>query len=337
MDNETWSRIERIFVLLGCVVLSSFLVLIFLSYSVNASAQAAVQPAASILAVNSPQKTFKIEFFYYDEFSQTASTAAENFATLLAKETGLDVDASINSCEAKIVRNLGENATDIAALYPTAYVKGQEAYGIQAKLVNGMRGAFEYRGQINVQASGNYTDILGLQSKRFIASAPESLSGYMLQSLLISETTGMSMTAFFNEVAFVGGHSQVIKDIYNGLADCGGTYEGARSSVEGEYPDVNNKVHVLAYTEYVPNPPWVFRKGLAAGEVQKLSDGIIAVAGTPDGEKALQAIFGSNWTGIDKIQDSAYDTFRDLVKTFGLQMDNCHDMFLPFVTQKNGN
>jgi hypothetical protein len=68
-------------------------------------------------------------------------------------------------------------------------------------------------------------------------------------------------------------------------------------------------------------------------DVQNLTDGIIAVSGTPDGEKALTAIFGSNWSGVDNVLDSVYDPLRELVKTFGFQLANCYDMYLPFVTR----
>ena len=163
--------------LFGCVILSSLLVLVFMNYSAAASAQPAGERAASVRANKAPQKTYVIEFFYNDEFSQTASTAADNFATLLAKETGLEVEASITSCEAEIVRNLGEKITDLAPLGWVAYAKGQEAYGVQAKLVNGVSDAFEYRGQINVQASGGYTDIWDFQDKLFIVPDTESMSG----------------------------------------------------------------------------------------------------------------------------------------------------------------
>ena len=278
-----------------------------------------------------------IEFFYNDAFPQTAAIAADNFAALLAKETGLEVEASINPCEAQIVGNLGAQTTDLATMSGGGYVKGNDYYGIQAKLVNGEFGAFEYRGQINVQASGGYTDIWGLQGKKYAASDPSSRSSYMFPYLLISDTTGMSMADFFSEVQFVGGQSQVIMDIYNGLANCGATFEDARVAVVGEYPDVYDVVEVLSYTEYIPNNPWVFRKGLNSSDVQKLTDGIITVAGKPDGEKALTAIFGSNWTGVDNILDSKYDVVRKVVKTFGLQLDNCYDIFLPYVNQKNSN
>lgn len=61
---------------------------------------------------------------------------------------------------------------------------------------------------------------------------------------------------------FVGSHAQVIKDVYTGTTDCGSTYEDARGSVSGEYPDVLDVVSVLTYTDYMPQNPWVFRQGL---------------------------------------------------------------------------
>ncbi len=329
-------RLRSIVVLFGCLALPSFLVLIFLTYSVGASAQAAEQQASNFLPHNSTQKTFNIEFYYLGEYSHHASIAADNFADLLSQETGLDIHASIKTCEAKIVENLGAGTADLAPLNINAYVFGQDAHGIEAKLVNGYYGAYNTRGQLNIQASSGYTEVWDLQGKRFASSDPNSVSGYMLPYLLISNTTGMTPTEFFGEVNFVGDHSQVIKDVYNGAADCGGTYDDAKGSVTGENPDVLDVVSVLSYTEYLPNSPWAFRKELDGMVVQTLADGIIAVFGTPDGEKALKAILGSAFSGIESIEDSAYDPSRDLVSTFGLNMEECHDIYLPLVSEKTG-
>lgn len=306
------------------VALSALLVI------ANASTRPQTQP--NVLAQSEgplAQDTVRIEFAYRGNDPAGAAQAAEEFADLLSQETGLDVQASIFPCEGGVVEHLGSGRTDVAPLSAVAYVLGHDAYGIEARLVVERYGAPSYRGQINVQASGSYTDIWSLQGTRFAFSALDSWSGYYAPYLLISQTTGMTPTAFFGEVVFAGSHAQVIRDVYTGTAECGASYEGARFSVIGEYPDVLDVVEVLTYTESIYLEPWAFRQSLDASVVQALTNGIITIAETTEGDAALDTLIEAGVEGITVTQDSAYDFARDVVAEFGLQMETCHWVYLP--------
>lgn len=320
----------------GTILLSLFLVSLLLVWTAQASTEIHANGDSSSQLNNFSQETFNLEFYYNGDDPTSASLAAIAFASLLSQETGLNIQASIHGCEARIVEHLGAGDADLAPLSTVAYVHGHEAYNIEARLVNGRFGQEYFRSQINVPASGGFTDIWDLQNTRFVAPDPSSTSGYMVPYLLISETTGMTPTAFFSEVEFVGSHDQVIRDVYHGAAECGATYEDARDAVAGELSDVYAVVEVLTYSENIPNSPWVFRSGLDETVVQTLSDGIIAVSGTPEGASALETIFEYDLTGIGVTQDSAYDIWRDIVATFGLLMEDCYDIFLPAILRNIG-
>jgi phosphonate transport system substrate-binding protein len=324
-------RSSRVLALVSSGVLALLLVCLVLVGSRQASAQVPTPQVPSQPRLGPLQSAIKIEFRYSGGDPTGASSAADQFAALLAEETGLAVSADIQVCEATVVEHLGTGQAHVAPLRGVAYVLGHDRYGIEAELVNELRGASAYRGQINVAAAGGYTDVLDLQGTRFASTDPGSASGYMLPYLLISETAGLTPTAFFSEVSFVGSHSQVIRDIYEGNADCGATYEDARSSVAGQYPDVLDVVSVLTYTRYLPNDPWAFYQGLDAAVVLTLTNGIVAVAATPEGESALETVLSTDLTGIATTQDSAYDIVRDLVAAFGLQLDPCYTAYLPTV------
>jgi len=339
METKTQSQFGRLpglVVIISSVILALLLVSVVLAGSSQASAQIMTYIVASQPPQTSSQSTINIEFYYSGDDPTGASTAADDFAELLSEETGFTIQADIQTCEANIVEHLGTGQADLAPLRGVAYVLGHDEYGIEAKLVNGVYGAYAYRSQINVPTASGYTDIWDLQGTRFASPDPASISGYMVPYLLITETTGMIPTVFFSEVNFVGGHPQVIREVYTGTADCGATFDDARSTVQSEYPDVLDVVSVLTYTEYVPNSPWAFRQGLDGDVVQILTDGILAVAGTTEGDNALETIFQSSLDGIGTTQDSAYDIFRDLVMTFGLQLEPCYTIYLPSVL-KNFN
>ncbi len=334
----TWMGRRGRFWRLGlAVVLSTLLLLVALLVVANASTRPQAQP--DVLTQSDErlaQDTVRIEFVYSGNDPAAASQAAEEFADLLSQETGLGVQASIFPCEEGVVEHLGSGSVDLAPLSSVAYVLGHDSYGIEARLVvERYGGSAYYRGQINVQASGNYTDIWGLQGKRFVSSIPDSWSSYYAPYILISQTTGMTPAAFFGEVAFVGSQSQVIRDVYTGTAACGGSYEDARYAVKGEYPDVLNVVHVLTYTEPIYHEPWAFRQSLDASVVLTLTNGTITIAETTEGNAALDTLMGGDVQAITVTQDSAYDITRDIVAELGLQMEACH-CYLPVVLKNLG-
>lgn len=325
------------FILLGgTIVLSLFLVSLLLAWTAQAANEIHTNGNPSSRINDFSQETISIEFYYNGEDPVNASIAAVTFASLLTQETGLDIQGSIQDCEARIVRHLGAGDADLAPLSHISYVHGYETYGIEARLVNRRIWGWNSRSQINVPASGGFTDIWDLQNTQFVAPDPNSTSGYMVPYLLISETTGMTPETFFSEVVFVGSHQQVIRDVYYGTADCGTTFDDARDNVAGELPDVYDVVEILTYSENIPNRPWAFRSGLDETVVETLSDGIIAVYGTPLGKSSLETIFEYDLTGIGVTQDIAYDIWRDLVATFGLRMEDCYDIFLPVILRNSG-
>jgi phosphonate transport system substrate-binding protein len=279
--------------------------------------------------------TIKLEFYYSGSSLSDAISAANLFADLLSQETGLTIQASVSSCEIEIIKHLGTDQTDIASIGQYAYVHGNTTYGIQARLVNERFGLPYFRSQINVPAAKGYTGIGDLQNTKFSSAHPNSRSGYYVPYLMILNATGKTPDEFFSEITFVGSHEQVIRDVYSGVADCGATFEDARANVVGDYPDVYSVVEVLAYSDHIPNDPWAFRSGLDAALIQNVSDGIIAVAGTPQGGAALSTILGSSFTGIEKIPDSAYDIFRDMVSQFGLDLVPCIKNYIPLINKNS--
>ena len=281
------------------------------------------------------QDPVKIAFVYRGGGFANVSDAAQDFADLLSIETGIQIEASVYHCEKTILDHMGAGLIDLAHLSSVAYVIGHDLYGIEAQLATNRFGYPYYRSQINVPAAAGYTDIMDLQNKRFAFANEASTSGYMVPYLLIRDLTGMSPEDFFSEIYFAGDHPSVIIDVYEGNADGGASYWDARDAVESTYPDVKTVVSVLAYSDDIPNGPWAFRSGLDPTTVQTLSDGIIAVANTVEGDTAIETIFNSSFIGgFEAVDDSSYDFLREVVEYFALVnlvLETCFEIYLPVV------
>jgi len=282
-------------------------------------------------ATSLARQTIRVQFPLFGADPTEAAAAADQFALLLSQETGLDVRASVFPCLQGVVEHLATGRTDLAPLTQFEYIFGHDTYGIEALLVNLQYDAPDYRSQINVSAGRGYADIWDLQGTRFASPDPASTSSYLLPYLLILETTGMTLTEFFSEVLFTGSHKQVIRDVYAGTADCGATWEDARSAVVDDHPDVYDVVTVLTYTDFMPNHPWAIRSGLNQSLVQTLSDGVISVARTAAGQSALEPFFGPYLTGIATTTDDTYDVVRRFADALDEQPQPCPRIYLPVV------
>lgn len=320
-NNLFYQRSQGRMVIIGCIV-ASVLLLTSLIMAWGADA--------------SPQENIVLIFTYSGDDSSSVAAAAEDFADLLSQETGLTIQASVQDCEAQVLNFLAAGQADLATIRSYTYVHGHAAHGIQARLVNSLFGQPYYKSQIMVQSSSGYTDISDLSGKRFASSHPNSASGYYIPYLMVLDATMDTPEDYFSEVYFTESHSQTVRDVYTGAADCGASYVDARTTVVGEYPDVNSVVSVIQVSEEIPNDPWVFRAGLGETLKQSLTDGIIAVAGTTQGEAALQTIFSSSFSGIEPVQDSDYDIIRDLVAEFGIQVEPCNPIYLPTIINLSG-
>lgn len=277
----------------------------------------------------SPAESYTVEFYYGGHDAADAAAKAETFASLLAAETGFDIEASIAPCENSVVQHLGEGDVDIAAFSGAAYVRGRDIYDFEAKLANIMAGSATYRGQLNVQSTRGYTDVWSLQGTSFAASDPNSVSSYMAPYTMISTTTGIAPEDFFEEIVFTGSQRDVIIDVYTGSVDVGGTFDDARVLMTGTLTDVLDVVSVLTYTEDIPNQPWTFGASLGLDAAQSLADGIVAVVGTEQGQNAIEPFFGYS-EGAAPIDDSAYDFYASIIDAFGLRAQSC-SIYLPAI------
>jgi len=79
--------------------------------------------------------------------------------------------------------------------------------------------------------------------------------------------------------------------VYNGDAEVGTSYWDARSVVEGDTPDVGTKVVVFALTDEIPNDGVSLSAGLSSAWQTKIADAMKDYASTPEGVKALTAIY----------------------------------------------
>ncbi len=104
--------------------------------------------------------------------------------------------------------------------------------------------------------------------------------------------------------------------VYKGDAEVGFSYWDAREVVASDTPDIGSKVVVFALTDEVPNDGMSISSKLSSEWQQKISDAMLDFAGTPEGVKALKAIY--QITGMAVADPKSLSITQEAAKSIGL-------------------
>ena len=242
--------------------------------------------------------------------AQMILKGGEEIAQLLQKTTGLHFKTSVATSYAAVIEAMGAGKVDVGWLATFSYVLAHDKYGVELLLVVQRFGSPFYRGQIMVRADSGIQDLAGLKGKRFAFVDPASTSGHLYpKTLLLSK--GIDPEHFFKKSVFAGSHNAVVLSIYKGEVDGGAAYDGSRSTVAKIFPDVFDKIKVIAYTKEIPNDTVSVRKKLPEDLKLIIRDGLKQISRSPEGSKVLKKLYGiSGFTDLDGLFDPVREAGR---------------------------
>jgi len=238
--------------------------------------------------------------------AQVILQGGEDIARLLKKFTGLHFKTSIATSYAAVIEAMGAGKVDIGWLATFAYVLAREKYDVDLLLIVVRFGSPFYRGQIVVRADSGITTLEDLQGKRFAYVDPVSTSGHLYPKTLLM-AKGLDPDRLFAHAVFAGSHNAVILSIMKGEVDAGATYDDARAAIAKDFPEVYDRVRVIAYTKEIPNDTVTARKNLDPELKKRIKEGLQHLAKTPEGSRLLKRLYG-----ISGLMD--FDAFFDPVR-----------------------
>jgi phosphonate transport system substrate-binding protein len=259
--------------------------------------------------------------------SQKVLASGEPLARLLTDATNLNFKVSVPTSYTTVIEAMGANQVDVGWLAPFAYVLAHDKNNAQVLLASLRQGSKTYRSQIVVRADSGITSIEQLRGKKFAFVDPASASGFLFPNALLA-SMGIDYKTFFSDTIFAGGHDKVIIAVYNKQVDGGASFGNnvdtgpptdARTLVTSTLPDVMAAVKPIAQTDPIPNDTVSVRAGLEPAMVKLLTDGLLYVQSTPDGQKALKDLYGID--GLGPANDSDYDTIRTAAKALNLDLE----------------
>jgi phosphonate transport system substrate-binding protein len=239
-------------------------------------------------------------------------------ADLLSKALLIPVDTFVATDFVGLVEAVGTGRVDIGLFGPAGLVQAMDAYGAQAVLASVRQGSTTYRAQFNVRCDSGITTFEQLRGGTIAFVSPGSASGYQFPYVTLKTTHGIDPDTDMTAI-FAGSHDASALAVYNGDVDVGVTFGGSpgsdgRETIEADFPDAKEVICILGYSDDIPNDGMVVRRGLDPDLVEQITQAMIDIAASPEGNVHTRALF--NVTQFARIDPSAYDIVREVSNTF---------------------
>jgi phosphonate transport system substrate-binding protein len=247
---------------------------------------------------------------------EEVTTAAEGVADLLNAKTGLyfqtfvatDYTAAIEAlCSDPAKAHMGSLAT-------FALITAADRGCATPALIASRRGSLTYTGQIIAGADTGIASLADIKGKTFCAVEPSSTSGWIIPSVML-RAAGLDLDTDVS-VTYAGGHDAAVLGVYNGECEAGASFVDARTLIEGDYPDVMEKVNVVEVSIEIPNDGVQFVNSFDPEVKQQIVDALLEIAATEEGAAALNAAY--QWDGLEAHGNEFYDPFRQLLDAAGI-------------------
>ncbi|UYL10311.1 phosphate/phosphite/phosphonate ABC transporter substrate-binding protein [Bdellovibrio sp. SKB1291214] len=252
---------------------------------------------------------------------QDAAVLLENGLILekwIRSQTGLTVKVQVPSNFVAVIEGLGSQRVDFAIINTFGYILAHDKYQANAVLIGENNGRSEYRGQI-IAKDPKIKSVKDINGKKFAYVDPASTSGYVLPAKLLKDAQVKP-----KDIVFAGKHDSVVSMVYQGQVDAGATYhtppedgkpQDARKLVATQYPDVFDKVRIIAMTGSIPSDPVVFRAGFPLELQMKLVQALKSFSEAPDGKQTLRKLY--HITNFKDCTDQTFDPVRKILLDLG--------------------
>ncbi|MFW5941856.1 MAG: phosphate/phosphite/phosphonate ABC transporter substrate-binding protein, partial [Chloroflexota bacterium] len=250
--------------------------------------------------------------------TQEIIVSGDSIAEMISERTDLVIEANVGTDFAAVREAMGAGQAHIGWLNTFNYILANEQYGIDVGLVTVRFGTSYYNGQINVNADAGIESLEDLRGKVMCWVDPNSTSGFIIPSIML-QANGIDPEEDFAETVEAGSHNNVIIQVYNGECDAGATFVDARTAVEEDFPDVNERVLVLETTTDIPNDSVSFIPDMPDDMREQIVEALLDIASTEEGQQALNDLY--NIEGLEEADDSFYDGFRLDLSRAGIDIE----------------
>jgi phosphonate transport system substrate-binding protein len=208
---------------------------------------------------------------------------------------------------------VAEGDADLAFVCTSAYIAGRDNFGMRLLAAPRVQGKTTYNSLLIVPAASTARGISDLRGRVFAFTDPMSHTGRVYPTSLVRRM-GTTPELFFARTFFTYSHDAAISAVATGLAD-----GAAVDSLVYDYalerdPSLARKVRVIHTSEPFGIPPVVVGPDSPPQLQALLKEILLEMDEYADGRAALRQL---GVDGFVEIDDSAYDSVRELVRQVG--------------------
>ncbi|WP_242822534.1 phosphate/phosphite/phosphonate ABC transporter substrate-binding protein [Thermaerobacter marianensis] len=278
------------------------------------------QPEGGATARQDPDKL--VMGFVPSQNATTLQETAKPLGDMLSQELGIPVEVFVSTNFIGLVEAMANEQVHIGFLNPFAYVIAKDRGDPVEVMFKSVRhGSDSYRAQIFVHADSGISDLQQLKGKKFAFVDPASTSGYLFAAHVLKRN-GIDPEKDIQPI-MAGSHDGAVLSVYNRQTDAGASYEDARTLVQKDYPDVLDKVKVIAYSDPIPNDTISVVSWLSDDLKKRIHDAFVKIAETEEGKQVLFDIYEIE--GLTDAQDSDFDIIRSVAKDMGINLEELAD------------
>ncbi len=266
-------------------------------------------------AAHDPTKTGVLKIgFIPAEDSRAMVRQSQAIFDIVAKETGLKIEAFVGSDYNATIEAFRSGHVDMGLLGPFSYVLATTVSPVEAFAVTVVAKTMQpsYKSIIITQKGSGITSLESIKGRTFAFVDPGSTSGSMVPSAAFVKA-GITPQKDFKQVMYSGGHDATIVAVGSGKVDAGSVadriYE--RGCAKG-LADCS-KLDIVWSSPPIPNDPLLYRKNLPEDLKKKIRDGFAKVQNLPFGEMGTVARF-------DPATDKDYDPIREIASVLKLDL-----------------
>lgn len=241
---------------------------------------------------------------------------AENYEPLmdyLSAKLGRPVEMIQRRTYAEINDLVESGQADVAFVCTTAYVAGQEEFGMELLAAPQVDGATVYYSVLIVPANSTVRGMADLRGKAFAFTDPMSTTGRMYPTLLVKRL-GSTPDQFFGHTFFTYSHDDAIRAVAEGLADGAAVDSLVLDFAVRRDPALADRIQIIHRSPPFGIPPVVVGPGIRPQAKAELQAVLLGMADDAQGRAALEQIGVDRFVAID---DTAYDSVRELLGAVG--------------------
>ncbi|GAE37331.1 phosphate/phosphite/phosphonate ABC transporter substrate-binding protein [Halalkalibacter akibai] len=256
--------------------------------------------------------------------SQEADKIADTVKPLEEKLTeilGVPVRAEVMIDFVGLVEGMRTGQIDIGFLNPFGFVQAENRANVEVLVKAIRRGEDSYVAQYVAPADSeleSIEDIVNTPGLVWAYADTLSTSGYLFPASQLADM-GADLTTHFSPLV-VGGHDNAILALIDGQADFATTFDDARDVLEGDYPDVKERLKVIGYTEPIPNDTLSVRGDMSDEWKQKIKEAFLAFNDDEEMIAVMNEVY--TWDGIAEAASADYDVVRAVFEKFEEDLAN---------------